>query len=283
MGQLLGISVIIPHFADAHGAIAALESVMCQSLPPLEVVIVDDGSPLPQFESLSYLIDKQFRGGGSIPIKLIRMPINKGPSAARNLALEHSVGSHVAFLDSDDVWHPMKLEIQSRVFDIFPNTTLVCHRHEKVNAGFSLLAADAVAGGPWAQTGRPQNTVLRRSDWLKKNWAPTPSVMLRADWGARFNEDRRHAEDYELWLRIAFSGGEARFVDKALAFSSKNPFGDSGLSSQLLRMEMGELGALRTVCKEFAIPFPVRAAVYVWSLGKFIRRLGVVTCRRLRG
>ena len=96
------VSVIIPYYRASQTIARAVESALGQTVPPLEILIVDDGSPEDAAEAT-----KQF--GSSVTV--IRKP-NGGAASARNLGIEHTRGEWIAFLDADDYWEPAKLELQ---------------------------------------------------------------------------------------------------------------------------------------------------------------------------
>lgn len=100
------VSVIIPCFNYESFVAGAVESALRQTLPPLEVIVVDDGST---DETVGRL-----RGFGS-QIHLIRQS-NNGVAAARNAGAAAASGKFLAFLDADDTWHPEKLERQMERF-----------------------------------------------------------------------------------------------------------------------------------------------------------------------
>ena len=108
-------SVIIPAFNRAELLRETLDSVLAQTFTDWECVVVDDGSS----EDLS------FAGTLDPRIRLIRQP-NQGVSVARNRGIAHSTGGLIAFLDSDDLWLPAKLEKQVAAMDADPTIGL-CH------------------------------------------------------------------------------------------------------------------------------------------------------------
>jgi glycosyltransferase involved in cell wall biosynthesis len=101
------ISVVIPNFNCGAYLQECLESVTSQSYANIEIIVVDDGST---DNSIDVLIDY------ANVIRLLKTP-NRGASAARNLGIAESKGEFIAFLDSDDVWDPSKLEQQMRKMD----------------------------------------------------------------------------------------------------------------------------------------------------------------------
>jgi len=96
------VSVVIPCYNAAPFLRETLESVLAQTHPPLEVVVVDDGST-----------DDSSRIAESFgpPVRVIRQQ-NQGESVARNRGIAAARGEWVALLDADDVWEPRKLEMQ---------------------------------------------------------------------------------------------------------------------------------------------------------------------------
>lgn len=103
-----GISVIIPSYNSAEVLPAAIESVLAQTLPPDEIIVVDDGSA-PDADGMDRTADvcaPYFKH-----VRLIRQA-NGGASAARNTGIARSHGGWLAFLDADDVWEPEKLATQ---------------------------------------------------------------------------------------------------------------------------------------------------------------------------
>ena len=97
------VSVIIPTFNRATMVVEAVDSVLAQSYQPLEIIVVDDGSTDDTAVRLS---------GYGERIKVIRRPLNRGVSAARNCGIRQSCGHYLALLDSDDLWLPDKIERQ---------------------------------------------------------------------------------------------------------------------------------------------------------------------------
>lgn len=97
------ISAVIPAYNRNHCIGRAVDSVLRQTLPASELLIVDDGSSDDLASSLGSLADR---------IRILRHPENLGAAAARNTGIEEARGEFIAFLDSDDTWKPDKLERQ---------------------------------------------------------------------------------------------------------------------------------------------------------------------------
>lgn len=109
------VSVIIPTYNRANYIAAAIESVFAQTLRDIEVVVVDDGSTDDTTERLA-----PFRGR----LNYVRTG-NQGSARARNEGMRRASGEYIAFLDSDDLYYPFKLQAQAEVLDKYPEVGLV--------------------------------------------------------------------------------------------------------------------------------------------------------------
>lgn len=103
------ISVIIPTYNRAKTIIRAIESALKQTYTNMEIIIVDDASGDNTGEIVKGIEDSR--------IKYIKHETNKGGAAARNTGIDEAKGEYVAFLDSDDVWLPEKIEKQVKLFE----------------------------------------------------------------------------------------------------------------------------------------------------------------------
>jgi glycosyltransferase involved in cell wall biosynthesis len=195
------VSVIIPAYRAANTIGRAVDSVLEQTCPPEEIVIVDDGSP-DEDELLTALEPYTHR------ITLIRKP-NGGAASARNLGIERSQGELIAFLDADDFWEPAKLERQLGLFRIHPEVGLIATRFfhqepEKPRVDHSQFP-DVRRFGSF-----PENRVVRASgeEVLRiatRVWTSTVIVRREMLRDQRFETDLGTAEDRDLWARLIAS------------------------------------------------------------------------------
>jgi glycosyltransferase involved in cell wall biosynthesis len=110
MSALLpAVSIIIPVYNRAASIGRALASVVAQSVDDWELIVVDDGSTDNTPDIVAALDESRLR--------LIRHPVNRGAAAARNTGIAAARGRYIAFLDSDDEWMPLKLQVQLHVLD----------------------------------------------------------------------------------------------------------------------------------------------------------------------
>lgn len=257
------VSVIIPCYRSRASITRAIESVYNQTMRPTEVILVDDCSP---DDTLDKLYEEQKKYPSSW-VKVIALSQNVGPGNARNAGWEQAVGRYVAFLDSDDCWHPRKVELQYQWLEGNPDVSLLGQCF-----GAGLRDEPQVDSVLFTEVGERQ--------LLFSNRFTTSSVMLRRDIESRFKHGKRFCEDYHLWSDILFSGGRCFNMDFPLVRTFKPVYGDSGLSGQLWSMEKGELGvhvALLRAGRIGVLPF---CSAVTWSLLKFIRRIINSSLRR---
>jgi len=266
--QLAPVSAVIPCYRSAGTICRAVGSIAGQTLKPAELVLVDDHSDDSTWETLEQVKASHPPGW----IRLIARDRNGGPSAARNAGWEAATQSYLAFLDADDAWHSRKIELQYRYMRENPGVVVCGHRSRRVrNPEDERIESLS-----------PVPTDVSTAALLLGNRFVTPSVMLKRSLPFRFAEDRRHMEDHLLWLQIACAGHRITRLDAELTFLYKAPFGETGLSSELWRMEMAELDNYRRLFRAGALGAPATLALWFWSLAKFSRRLAYAAIPALR-
>lgn len=195
------VSVVIPTCNRRSVIDRALVSVLDQTRPPLEVVVVDDGSTDGTHE---YLTE---RYQDHPAVRIIKQP-KKGVSAARNRGIRASKGDWIALLDSDDEWRPRKLEKQLAAIADQPEFR-ICHTDEiwiRQGARVNPKAKHAKSGG-WILSRCLAMCVISPSSVLLHR-------LLLEEVGL-FDEELPACEDYDLWLRIC-SRYPVLYVDEPL-------------------------------------------------------------------
>jgi teichuronic acid biosynthesis glycosyltransferase TuaG len=219
-------SVVIPAYNAEHTIEACLESVIAQTLTPLEVLIIDDAS-CDGTEAAARRWEKKLAAAG-IALEYCRLTKNSGPSAARNEGIRAAKGSYIAFLDADDAWLSGKLAIVDK-FATASRAGLLCHAYfgePGLHAGFGVPGYQA-----------EPLSVYRM---LLRSPAQTSCAVVRNEAGLAFDESMRYCEDYDLWMRIAENSSALRLVGIPLARLSRPQLSAGGLSSNTLRMRAGE-------------------------------------------
>ena len=105
------VSIIMPAYNSERYIEEAIKSVICQTYKEWELFVIDDGST----DSTAALVEAVALKDSRV--KLVRLKFNQGVAAARNKGLELAKGRYIAFLDSDDLWLPQKLEKQIAFMD----------------------------------------------------------------------------------------------------------------------------------------------------------------------
>ena len=182
------VSVIIPTYNRASFLPLAISSVLAQTYEDFELIVVDDGSTDHTFSvTKTFLKDKRVR---------YFYQENQGQSLARNHALAQSCGELIAFLDSDDVWHPDKLEKQLKAFDANPEADIVHGDEALIDERGEVISL---------------KNMKRHSGFITPQLLTDNSVIITTalvrrrcfDEMGGFDETERLAEDYELWLRFS--------------------------------------------------------------------------------
>ncbi|OXJ13295.1 glycosyltransferase [Burkholderia sp. AU6039] len=254
------VSVIVP----CHRSVATLEravaSVHAQTWRPAELILVDDASPDDTLACIDSLRSKY----GDEWVRVIALPRNGGPGVARNIGWRFATQRFVAFLDADDTWHPDKTARQCGWMDACPEAAITGHPVQQLDEGAALPADRAAYRAP---------VRVSRRDVLFSNRFTPSSVMVRADIAARFDERKRHAEDYFMLLQLVLvERGGAYLFDMPLSHVYKAQFGAGGLSGQLWKIQQGEQHNYRHFRRVGAIGVGEWCVYAVLSFAKYLRR-----------
>jgi hypothetical protein len=224
------ISIIIPTFNQASLLGRALDSALAQSAPPLEVLVVDDGST----DGTRALVE-----GRSTPGLRYLRQANAGVSAARNHGIRAAAGDYLLFLDSDDSLLPGALA--TLLTAITPENP-----PDLVHADWSFVSD--LSGRAIDRSSRfaldPLPTLIRR------NPMAIHAVLVRREaLGALggFADRGGALEDWEVWLRLALEGGRFEHVAEPVARYHWRP--GSG-SSDIERMHATRMAVLAEVRRD---------------------------------
>jgi len=192
------VSLIVPTYNRRAMLLEAIDSVLAQSIQTFELTVIDDGSTDGTAEQLAKL-------GPTIRFERIE---HCGPGAARNRGVALARAPLIAFLDSDDLWAPTKLERQLAFMNANPDCAI------------------SQTNEIWIRNGRRVNPGLRHSkrsgdifiDSLRTCLISMSATMMRTELFRAvrgFDESMLAAEDYDLWLRILVDH-EAGLFDEPL-------------------------------------------------------------------
>ena len=239
------VSVVIPTHDRGRVVVEAIESALAQTHPPLEVIVVDDGSTDDTAERVGRLRDAR--------VRYLRRS-HAGVSAARNAGIAVATGDLVAFLDSDDLWKADKVEAEIAALARYPSAGGVFSDLEKVDGAtfvpsfmrrtrvFSRLLAERAYRDGLLLSARALSLCLLQEVPIK-----TPALTVRRSALERaggFNEAWTSSEDWEFLLRFARRESLV-YVDRPLAVIRI-----SADSLHRRDQERGELMMLRLLASE---------------------------------
>ena len=233
MDRDLSIAAVIPAFNAAATLRRAIASVLSQTEPPQQTVVVDDGST-----DATAAVASEY--GSAVCV--VRQQ-NQGASAARNRGLAECRTTAVAFLDADDEWLPLKLAQQRTIFRNHPELKWCFTHMVEVHGGQvqeQVLPPDIAA----QLKERPVMPYLVAAE--RDLSTGTCGAVLRLDVvraAGGFNPTRRIAEDRDLWWRIAMSHPDIGYgPDVAWRYHTDTP-------SSLMKTSPDRSDSLRVVCE----------------------------------
>ena len=201
------VSVIIPTYNREKFISECVQSVLAQTLPAREIIIVDDGSTDATYNILRDL------GFNSLSTKKTVLRYffqqNRGVSSARNLGIKEARSEFIALLDSDDLWLKSKLDRQVSAFQNDTQSSRLCHTDE-------IWIRNGVRVNQHKKHKKHGGNVFQSC--LKLCCiSPSSAMMHRSvfeDFGF-FDEDLPACEDYDFWLRYS-AKEDVNFIDEPL-------------------------------------------------------------------
>ena len=192
------VSIITPAYRCAGIVGETIQSVLAQTYPHWEILIAEDCSPDNTLEVIESWTGIDPR------IKLIKLERNGGPALARNAALERAQGRWIAFLDSDDLWVPEKLE-QCLEFARTRDAAFIF-------TGFRRISS---AGGELGHyIGVPATLSYRQL--LGNTAIATSTVMLDTARTGKIRMRKTYYDDFDCWLQVLKTGITAHGLDADL-------------------------------------------------------------------
>jgi teichuronic acid biosynthesis glycosyltransferase TuaG len=182
------VSIVTPAYNAAAHIAETISSVIAQTFPDWEMLIVDDCSRDKTVEVIDRFASLDSR------VRLIKQRENGGPAAARQRGLDAAQGRYIAFLDSDDVWLPSKLERQLEFM----------RRHDAALSytAYRRVSQDGSVVGRLIDV--PES--LGYSDLLKNTAIATSTAMVDKEKTGPFSMTRTYYDDFALWLQLLRRG-----------------------------------------------------------------------------
>jgi glycosyltransferase involved in cell wall biosynthesis len=215
------VSAVIPTYNRTQQTFAAIESVLAQTHPNVEVIVVDDGSKDGSGEVVERYVGQKADAGFCVKFVSQR---NQGASAARNTGIANASGEYIGFLDSDDIWLPEKLEWQLKALDQFQNECAACITDARlVDAGGLDRSSFESQGRRYPQTigidrGARESLAQSFCFWIS-------SLLVRAETIRRiggFNPKISFVEDRDILFRLSLVTSMA-YVNKLLIRTDRTP------------------------------------------------------------
>lgn len=245
------ISVVIPTFQRPSELEELLQSILLQTLPPNEVIVIDDcSSEQDKYEKLNKFYSNQIHG-----FQFHRMKINIGASACRNYGIKLCQNPWIAFTDDDDLWLPRKLEAQWAVLrDASPDLGLL-HTWANVMRGPQVIDTHSFRA-------RPEYQGIKFA--LRQNLVCSPTVVVRADALHQiggFDPEMPSCQDWDTWLLLLEAGYRFDVVQEVLAIYRKHEKPSIGLSPKArVGYRRFHIKHLKSALKEADFRFLARTA-----------------------
>jgi glycosyltransferase involved in cell wall biosynthesis len=205
------VSIAIPAYNYAHYLPAAIDSLLAQTYPHFEVLVIDDGSKDNTREVVAEYTDPRVR---------YVWQENAGLSAARNTGVREARHDFVGFLDADDVWEPGLLARVMQQYAELPTEygAVATAAHRMAQDGRLLSGNHFSFGG---------SGEIKARDFCLRNRPMSSSIILRKAVFAQcggFDTTLRSSEDRDMWLRLTTAGWRFWFIDEPLARIRRHPF-----------------------------------------------------------
>ncbi len=238
------VSVIIPVYNRPSLVLEALESVLSQTCSDFEIIVVDDGSDDNTPGILQEFKERASELRPEISVLIIRQIHSGMAGQVRNRGVKDAAGSLIAFLDSDDLWVPEKLELQTACFRNNPQVQIV-HTREHWRRGEKTVS-------------QKTQKHLRKGDVflhaLEKCILGPSTVMMKSELfraTGGFHESTEIAEDYEYWLRLTASC-LVDYLEAPLTIKRAGKWDQ--LSEKYGQIEIFRINALKRLVEEKLLP-----------------------------
>ena len=230
------ISVVIPTLNRINTLQRALDSVINQTYKPDEIIVVDNGSS----DGTLKFLREQYP-------KITILTENKiGVSSARNKGIKKSINQWIALLDSDDAWHPRKLEIQTSMLDSALKEYNLIHTDEvwfRNNKHINQMKKHKKQGGYIFERCLSLCCISPSSVLFKKNILDKVGL---------FDESLPVCEDYDMWLKIC-SSEEVLFAQDKLTY--KYGGHKDQLSKSYWGMDRFRIKSIENIIKNFDLTY----------------------------
>lgn len=200
------VSIIIPSYNSSKTIVESLNSVLEQTYTNFEIIIVDDCST----DDTVSIVESYIIKHNDIRIRLIQLEINTGsPAVPRNIGLDNAKGDFIAFLDSDDLWLPQKLEIQvnemsNKKIDFVCSSYFIRRNHKIVGC-------------------YTPPTFVNYDSLIHNNSIGCLTAILNSKLIGDLRFNKQGHEDYAFWLKILKKTDGVYSINEPLAIYNRTP------------------------------------------------------------
>ena len=249
-------SIIIPVYNASVTITDTLNSCIIQHFKDFEIILVDDCSNDNSASLIQNFISKYKK---EYTIRLIISKTNKGVAYSRNIAIQNASGRYIVLLDSDDTWHPLKLQILNQITAQYSDTVMFVNQYDVTE--HKILETS-------------HYPIEKISFWslLFQNKAQGSSICFRRDCNERVNENFRYCEDMELALRISYRY-DCRVIKLPLTKLRRPQLSEGGLSGDKWQMRKAEIKIYIQLYRINILFLPVIPFMVLFSLLKHLRKL----------
>jgi glycosyltransferase involved in cell wall biosynthesis len=214
-------SIVVPTYNRANVLGTTLSSVLDQTFSDFEILVIDDGSTDNSKAIVDSLNDPR--------IKYFHIENSGGPATPRNFGMRIARAEWIAFLDSDDLWYPPKLEIVL-------NSIKKCADVDAISN--DELVRDSVSGRTRILRHGPVTEDFYKTLLIEGNRCSTSAMTVRKSFLYKHNlsfdvsSDLVIVEDYDFWMLLASYGARFRFLRSILG---EYVLGNSNISGNIIK------------------------------------------------
>lgn len=269
MKDQYSVSIIIPMYNAENTILACLDSILAQSYKEIiEIIVINDGST----DNSAQVVGDYIQLHPMASINFIQQK-NKGVSSARNCGLRIAKGNWIALLDSDDEWLPGKIERQIEVLKQNPDIDLLATaRNGEILKKIGIRKLGLL------------NKIPVKSNLIRFVLLPPTVIFKKSVLNniGLFDETQRYAEDCNYFMRVCLKYN-CYLLNESLVITGggKAHFGDSGLSSNLWKMELGELKNIKFALVNGIINRIEFLMIVCYSILKYFRRIILTTFSKI--
>lgn len=191
---MIKFSVVCPVYNSETFIVETIDNIISQSLPPDELVLVDDGST---DATVTLIKDYLEFYSGPTTFKLVAAK-HKGPGAARNIGIRSCRNEWISFIDSDDKWDRKKLQTIGEYVANNPESNIFCHSEEQLSLDGAKTLLDY--GNYYQPTKQITTQLYQRNLFSPSATVCRGELFLKKGF---FDEELSSGQDYELWLKLA--------------------------------------------------------------------------------